>query len=136
MGITGLNPLLKRYAPQAFGELSLDKLKGGRVAIDAYNWIHTAYPSAKKDVAKRTDVSKEDIDEEEVFRVWMDLLFDFIKKWVNHSIIPVFVFDGEYPMEKSITRKKRREAQNKTKERMLELQEKIRNTDPFSLRRI
>lgn len=131
MGIKDLNPLLRKYAPQAFGEIFLDKLEGQRIAIDTYNWIHSTYSKAKKEVVYNTNVDKEDIDEDRVFKVWMGILFDFVKKWANHSITPIFVFDGEYPMEKSDTRIKRRESQRKTKERMLELKDKVRNTDPL-----
>lgn len=131
MGISGLNRLLKRHAPYAFGEITLDQLRGTRVAIDCYNWIHTSYPSAKKTVIYRTNVAKEDPDEDEIFREWMALLFDFIRNWVNYSITPVFVFDGNAPMEKSDTRKKRREDQQKTRDRMLEARDKVRNSNPL-----
>ena len=63
MGIKGLNKLLQRHAPDAVGEITLDKLKGTRVAIDAYNWIYTNHPNAKKEVINRTYVSFEDPDE-------------------------------------------------------------------------
>jgi len=131
MGIAGLNKLLQRHAPNAFGEITLDKLKGTRVAIDAYNWIHTSYPNAKKEIVNQTDVALHDPDEGEIFKEWMNLLFDFIKKWLNYSITPVFVFDGIAPMEKSKTRAKRRENQRKTYERMLELKDEVRNGDPL-----
>ena len=131
MGIKGLNKLLQRHAPSAFGEITLDKLKGTRVAIDAYCWIHTNYPNAKKEVINRTDVALHDPDEGEIFKEWMNLLFDFIKKWVNYSITPVFVFDGIAPMEKTKTREKRREDQRKTYERMIELKDEVRNGDPL-----
>lgn len=133
MGIKGINKLLQRYAPDAFREITIDKLKGTRVAIDAYNWIHTNYPKAKKEVINRTDVSVEDPDEGEIFKEWMHLLFDFIKKWLNYSITPVFVFDGKAPMEKNKTREKRREDQRKTYERMIELKDEIRNGDPLMI---
>lgn len=135
MGIQGLNPLLKQHAPQAFGEIRLDQLQGHRVAVDAYNWIHATYPRAKKIVAYNTDVTQHDINEEDVFKEWLILFFDFIKKWVNHSIIPIFVFDGEYPMEKTKTRLSRRESERKTKEKMLALKEKVQNADPLSITR-
>jgi len=131
MGIKGLNKLLERHAPDALGEITLDKLKGTRIAIDAYNWIHTNYPNAKKEVINRTDVSVEDPNEGEIFKEWMNLLFDFIKKWLNYSITPVFVFDGTAPMEKNKTREKRREDQRKVYERMLELKDEVRNGDPL-----
>lgn len=131
MGIQGLNRLLKRHASHAFGEITLDQLRGTRVAIDCYNWIHSSYPTAKKAVVYRTDVSKEDPDEDEIFREWMGVLFEFIRNWVNYSITPVFVFDGVAPMEKGDTRKKRRENQQKTKDRMVDARDKIRNSDPL-----
>ncbi len=133
MGIKGLNNLLKRHAPYAYGEITLDQLRGTRVGIDAYNWVHTSYPTAKKIVIQRTDVTKHDPDESEIVKEWISLLFDFIKKWLNHGITPVFVLDGQYPMEKSVTRSKRRDDQRKTKARMLELLETVRTSDPLSI---
>nr|QBK92343.1 MAG: flap endonuclease [Pithovirus LCPAC304] len=133
MGIKGLNKLLQRHAPYAFGEITLEQLRGTRVAIDGFNWIHTSYPTAKKIVIQRTDVTKHDPDESEIVKEWISLFFEFVKKWLNHSITPVFVLDGEYPMEKSDTRSKRRDDQRKTKARMLELKETVRTCDPLSI---
>lgn len=131
MGITGLKGHLKKYAPQAIGEIHLDALRGTRVAIDALNLIYITYPNARKKVISNIDVTRYDPPESEIFRAWMNNLFDIIRIFVSYSITPVFVFDGERPKEKAETNRKRIEDRIKTKERMLSYKEEVRNMDPL-----
>lgn len=131
MGIKGLTPFLKKYAPYSFGQITLDKLRGTRIAIDTLNLIFRTYPNARKKVINRTDVTRKDPSEPEIFKEWMNNLFDIIRILTSYSITPVFVFDGERPKEKSETNRKRGEDRLKTKNKMLNLREEIRNMDPL-----
>lgn len=131
MGIKGLNKFLERYAPEASGEITLDKLRGTRVAIDTLNLIYITYPNARKKVINRTDVTREDPSESEIFKEWMNNLFDIIRIFASYSITPVFVFDGERPVEKLETNQKRIDDRRKTKEKMVAYRDEVRNKDPL-----
>jgi flap endonuclease-1 len=132
MTIKGLNPWLKEHAPHALSQITITELSGTRVAIDAYNWIYQQYFQAKKRIIENTNVAVEDPNPEAIFCEWMRLLCEFVKTWVTHSITPVFVFDGEAPMEKGETQKKRQERRQHDYDRLMAKKDFIRKGDSLS----
>lgn len=133
MGIKGLNPFLKKKVPSVFENIYLKDLDGTYVAIDTYNWIATTYFNAKKVVVQKTNIVLEDPDMSEIKKVWFGLFLEFIREWFNHNIMPIFIFDGNAPIEKSETRKTRRSYQEKTREKKELLLHKVRNDDPLNI---
>jgi 5'-3' exonuclease len=131
MGIKGLNPFLKKRTTNVFREFYLSELEGTCVAIDTYNWIATVYFNAKKHVVEHTDVFTEELDVQKIKQTFVGLFLEFLREWWNHNIVPVFVFDGEAPIEKMETRKTRRDAQAKTLEKLQNVQAKIKAQDPL-----
>jgi flap endonuclease-1 len=133
MGIKGLFPFLRKNAPESVGEIGLDQLRGTKVAIDSYNWIHSNYASAKKTVINDTDVVNKDPDEDRIFKQFLSNLFDFIKTWVRYHITPVFVFDGTPTLEKNKERLRRREQSKMDYENMMKIRDEVRSGDPLDV---
>jgi 5'-3' exonuclease len=129
MGINGLNPLIKRFAPDAFFTMPIPKLSGKRIAIDANNWMYTNMATARKKVINRTDIVKGEPNIIEIRREWFLATINFILGWLYYNVTPVFVFDGQHPPEKDLTKAKRRDERNARKTKIDALYAQIRN-DP------
>lgn len=109
MGINGLNPLIRRYAPDAFFTMPISKLATKRIAIDAYGWMYANMSTARKKVINRTDIAKEEPNAVDIRREWFLLAIAFILGWLSYNVTPIFVFDGQHPVEKDETKEKRRD---------------------------
>ena len=115
MGIKGINPLLKRHAPDAFFTIPIPLLSGKRIAIDGNNWMYTNMAIARKKVVNRTDVAVQEPNVQEIRREWFLSVLNFVIGWLSYNITPVFVFDGRHPPEKDDTKSKRRDARVATR---------------------
>lgn len=127
MGIKGINPLLKKHAPDAFFTIPISDLTGKRVAIDANNWMYTNMATARKKIINRTDVSQQEPNQVEIRREWFLSAINFIMKWLEHNITPVFVFDGQHLPEKDETKCKRRDARSASRIKIEALYAQLRN---------
>src|SRR5436853_30996 len=116
MGIKNINPLIKRYAANAFFTISIERLSGRRIAIDANNWMYTNMAIARKKIISKTDVTMEEPDASLIRREWFLSALNFILSWMTHNVTAVFVFDGiNIPPEKDEIKAKRRDAKIATK---------------------
>jgi flap endonuclease-1 len=125
MGISGINKLLKSYAPKAFFKMHISDLYGKRVAIDACNWMYNNMSIARKRIIEKNFVCTEKINEDLVRKEWFNLLIGFILRWTDNNVTPVFIFDGEAPKEKKEIKEKRRLSKTNTKKKIDSLYEKI-----------
>ena len=126
MGIKGLNNLIKKYSNDAFFTIPISKLKGKKIAIDAYGWMFANIIICRQKVINRTDVTLNELDENEIIKEFLLMLTTFILKWVNNSITPRFIFDGKNkPIEKDDVRKERSQTQKEKKDEIDSLYEKI-----------
>jgi len=129
MGIKGINELIRKFAPDAFFILSIEELKGKRIAIDGNLWMHTNMATSRKKVIEKTDITIDEIDLKEIRKLWILALINFIIIWLSYNITPVFVVDGNPPKEKDETRNKRREDKNTSKIKIDNLYLKLKNGD-------
>jgi len=89
MGIKGLRELLKKEIGEYEEKISMQKFAGKKILIDAPFFI-CVYKASRKDLYREAFVN-------------------LIVKLLEHSIRPVFVFDGQSPKEKSLEKQKRNE---------------------------
>jgi 5'-3' exonuclease len=128
MGVEGINNLLKRHAANAFFTLAITELSGKRIAIDGNNWMYTNMATARKKVINKTDVATQEPDPREIRREWFLAAVKFVTGWLSYNITPVFVFDGQHPVEKSETKSKRRNVKIASKAKIDILYEQL-NSD-------
>ena len=102
MGITGLNKFLKCKSPRAFTTMPLSDFSDKCIAVDANLWLHSNMIVARKKVLSQMNVLEEPEPEVLRFKLYESLL-EFIIKFLNYRITPVFVFDGPHPIEKEQT---------------------------------
>jgi exonuclease-1 len=97
MGIQGLLPLLKQIEKP----VHLAELKGEKVGVDAYVWLHRGAFSCALDLV----LNQNDDEEDDSSSGCSSSCFQAVKKVVNYcvkkvktlqasGIIPVIVFDG------------------------------------------
>lgn len=137
MGIKGLNQLIKKYSNDAFFLMSISKLKGKRIAIDAYGWMFTNMIICRQKVINRTDVSLYDLDKYEITKEFLLMLTSFILKWINNDITPIFIFDGKNkPIEKNEVKEERYQKQKEKKDEIDAIYENMKTdilANPASL---
>ena len=133
MGIQGLKQFLKKIAPGIFQQHFVTDFYGKRIAIDGDNLLFGFKSTAYKQVVYQTDVAVEEPDMDKVRANFIKRLIDFTIDFLYKGITPIFVFDGEHPIEKQGTKTKRRKNKQKVKDRILELKNEISNLDILSI---
>lgn len=113
MGIKGLNAFLRKKCPAAFVELPYSYFNGKRIAIDSDNILMKLMSRAHKEVVGITDVASEEPDREAIMKRCIYHIKNMIQAWLKAGATLIFVFDGEYIVEKSATQTKRREEKAK-----------------------
>jgi len=109
MGVRGLNGIIKNKAKEAIRIVNLEEYKGKTVAIDGNLYLY-------KFLSNHGNM--------------IDGLFLMINKLKKFKIIPVFVFDGKAPDEKSDTIAERKEQKELFEKEIEELEEeKLRIID-------
>ena len=129
MGVKNINALIKKHSPDAFFNIPIDSFSGKRIAIDGNNWAFVNMANARKRVVRRTDISQQRPDQLEIRREWLLSLTNFVIGWLSYGVTPVFVFDGEHPVEKDQTKAKRKENKVSAKTRIEELYKQLENID-------
>lgn len=94
MGIKGLTQLLKKHAPESFEHTKLYKLSGKKVAIDASLFIYKSLMTYRKnnDFIK----NKDDKNISHILGIFYKTI-----TYISNDIIPIYIFDGAPPIEKS-----------------------------------
>lgn len=105
MGIRNLNRFIKDNASSGINIISFDKLRGKTVAVDISVYIYQF-------------LSDNCLIEN------MYLMLAIFKKY---NIIPIFIFDGKSPLEKSDLLQKKKEDKKTAEEECNKLQEKLEN---------
>ncbi len=125
MGITNFSTLLKK-CPNALKQYPLSFLNGKRVAIDAMWWGYTYWSVAYRNEADKTNILTNEVDKDQVFERFINLIKLQLNRLFFNNILPVFVMDGspskvkyEYTVDK---RKKDKKTRNET---IKELRKKI-----------
>lgn len=100
----------KKLTPSSHGkkEINIEIFAHHRIAIDGTNWLYTYKYNCQKDVIQETDVLHQPIDQDQVMKNILSSLRVFVNKFIYKEILPIFVFDGEAPIEKQLTREKRK----------------------------
>lgn len=113
MGIKSLNEFLRKECPGAFIELPVTFFRGKRIAIDSDNILYKFKSRAHKEIVNKTDVCVMEPNPDEVNKRWVFHVKNFTADLLKAGATPVFVFDGAYIDEKSITQQKRKADKNK-----------------------
>lgn len=113
MGIKGLNAFLRAKCPGAFVELPNSYFRNKRIAVDSNNVLFKLMSRAHKEIVNKTDVAVKEPDREEITRKWIYHVKNFVLDLLRVGATPIFVFDGEYIIEKSKTQQKRRDDKQK-----------------------
>ena len=119
MGIRDLNKFLSINVPDGIRQVDLKKLKGKKVAIDTSIFLYKY-------------IYKNDC--------FLEGFFQQIFRLVSNNIVPIYVFDGIPPEEKSHVlngrRRKRKNLENKKNELTKEYNTKINNDKEYDARKI
>lgn len=129
MGIKNINSLIKKLCPSAFREIKMSSIAGKRIAIDSPLWLFSNIATILKyEVNKMVDVLQ-DIDREILIQKVILHALKFHIGLMKHDIIPIWLADGDTPIEKKLTRMRRREGREKQVDKIGELKEKILSQD-------
>lgn len=124
MGISGLNKLLQRIAPRCFLSVFLKTFSGRRIAIDASEFMYSYMSIArKKHFASARSVEQLHycaLNTSPIQADWIQMHINFFCDLLSHNITPIFVLDGQHPIEKTDTKNKRKESNNILKSRIAE----------------
>lgn len=129
MGIKKLIPFIKEKCPSAVFTILMSAFKGHRVAIDISWWLYSNIAIITQKQIKNTDIVTEEIDFNQVNKELKRILLNFVETWLNHGVIPVFIYDGESPPEKADTKMQRVEAKMVAKNEVGELKQLLENAD-------
>lgn len=102
MGIKQLNKIIKKYSPNAIKELSIQQLKGKKIALDSPILLYK-YRYAAKGNGSHSHIH------------------GFVQRvcfYLKHGILPIFVFDGIPPNEKKEILNKRTKQKAKIEARI------------------
>lgn len=125
MGIQNFNKLLREKCPNVFVPYPVTDFTGKRIAIDGHNWIFINLSIAHKKNVNATDVATQDPDRNVTIKYWLSAALDFISTWIAYGITPVFVFDGEHPMEKNAEKQKRYEKREEAIQKLKDMRENV-----------
>ena len=132
MGIDDLNPFLNQKMMSRTREIPLNKFSGQIIAIDGHNWGYVNFMVANKKVVQHTRVDVEDVNREDVVQGWINSAVNTVYLFLSHGITPLFIFDGEYLVEKTKTQKKRKQDKTKGWEEINKLKKELQEQSPLS----
>lgn len=115
MGITNINPLLQKHAPNAFFSTALSHFSGKRIAIDASNYIYKPISNARKEYITKMADPLEPINASAVRDLAMSTVSYILTQLATYKITPVFVWDGKSSYAKDKCKAERVAAKDKIK---------------------
>jgi len=121
MGIKGLNKFIQGKSSNVITTVSPHEFKDKKVAIDASIFMYKYLHAAQKCIVSQTDLINSQVNQQDVFQLWIDYTLKFILKWLNYQIVPVFVFDGDAIKEKKKVIDQRHLTKEQKKEKINEL---------------
>jgi flap endonuclease-1 len=119
MGVRLLNTYLRVNSINGVNTRHVSVLRNKRVVVDASIYMYRAMALALEQLG-RTGASKEATEEAFVAEFRATLMF-----LIQHSIVPLVVFDGKPPAEKSNTLEQRTTMKNQAREKYRELKAKL-----------
>lgn len=126
MGIKNFGQFVEKYCPSAKGEVSIDVLQGTKIAIDGSNAFYAFYYVAFKTlVQKLQDVLRDEVDQDQLCRKWVESVVVFLCKFLRCGCVPIVIFDGlEKPVDKIAT-EKRKEIRKKAIQKYEDVKEEL-----------
>jgi flap endonuclease-1 len=103
MGIEGFHTFVKKRAPHVYRQIHLSEYAGKRIAVDISGLIYK-YKIINKDR-------------------WLDSFMYLVTSLRRNRVHPIFVFDGEAPVEKNDTKTKRGKQRNLLNDKIFSLRE-------------
>lgn len=130
MTIKGLSSYIKTKYPINLIKISVGDFRGRKIVIDSYGWIYANYIQARRGVIYQTDLLSQDPCQVEINYVWIEKLIKFLNNLVSKGIQPIFIMDGDAPIEKASTKAKRKTERAKLSEKInlirIEIEERRR----------
>lgn len=130
MGVNGLNKFINEKHPSAVTTVPLTHFSGTNVAIDAslsgYTFLYNCYRNSV-----RASSDGPYLDEETFYKLWFGRFVGLIRELQKCNIVPVFIFDGEAPKEKELTKAKRTETLMKSRAKVDEMRKLWDETNPI-----
>jgi flap endonuclease-1 len=114
MGINGLNTFLKEKIPMALQEVHLNRFKGKKIAIDTSIYFYKFLYKNER---------------------FIEGFFQQIYRLMLNNIMPIYIFDGIPPIEKNETLKLRKEKRDEIKKHIEILEEKIKSTTDYNIKK-
>lgn len=124
MGIKGLGTVLRKKKGgdyDRYGKLS--DFAGKRIAIDASGLFYTKRSTAVTNEVENMTLEEYRLNDNNVFRTWIEILIHSIMYFIYCDVIPVIVFDGKNKHAKKDTIEKRITTRKKHEDRLEELLE-------------
>jgi len=131
MGIKGLGDIKKNNSPLSKCQMPLSVLKGKKVAIDVHNVLYANLSVVQKMAVSKTDVTTTEIDSRESLVQLFRMMLTQALKWLDHDIVPIFVFEGRAPIEKADELEQRKEKREEKEAEIEELKLAASSFDVF-----
>src|SRR3990167_1733016 len=131
MGIKNLGAFLREKCPGAIGVISIKHFKGMKIAIDTFGWMYTNMAVVQKKVINSTNILVEEPDRREILKNWLSAALEFAALLTSNEITPVFVFDGEAPIEKAETKESRKNDKKALLDKIAGLKSGTTEKDPL-----
>jgi len=132
MGITDLNHLLQRKAPQAFQTLPLTSFRGYRIAIDGSLWAFTNFATCQKDIVMRLADPLMGVDRDALGRAVLQRMCVFLTRMITAGVTIVWVWDGTPFPEKALAKARRTKKRVSVKDRLQALRVELEAQHPLA----
>ena len=129
MGIDGLSQFIRKEFPAAVCEINSSELSIKAVGIDVLHWVISNTRAILPSLAPN-DVTDQEVDRTKVVDTLIRNLSSRILKLLRSKILPVFIFEGEAPPEKQITRDHRRQEREDDRQTMDQLRQELSSMEP------
>lgn len=133
MGIKDVLKYLRTNCKKGCRSRALEKFSGKVIAIDGPKFFWARWKIAYKNVLDNMDYIDDYPDPELALQECFESFSEFLIKWMNLNIVPVFVFDGEPRLEKLDLKKVRDDKFKTSGEKAKKLLERVRNQDPLEV---
>lgn len=132
MGIDSFSIFLKRYAPHSYFEIPLESLQGKRIAIDMNNLAFVMMAPSVKEIVSQTNLADGPPDQTLINIRTLDRILHRLEAFMQYSITPVCVFDGEpVPLKKSHVGEKRLQKRNQIKTKLETAKQQLYSAEPL-----
>lgn len=130
MGVKGFNKGMNKKYPDLYRLTPLINFAGHRVAIDISIYFYVAKANCIKRALNYIDLKVQDIDNGIVTSFWLQYICEEMMLYIESDIMPIPVFDGPHHRLKIDTQKDRKNAVDKRKSTIKELQKQLAQDDP------